>query len=534
MARRPSSAKARVAHPTNDVDSAARRTSIHERRELARLNHAGAWCLRRDSPPTAAHPPGHATKNRYAIGYLMHSSTNIAPQSPDTLAGIAGRVILPDDPAYDQARTVFYGGIDKRPSAIVRVASVADVQRVIALARDGGYELAVRSGGHSIAGHSTTDGGIVIDLREMAKIEIDPVGRTAWVETGATAIQVTEALATHGLVVGFGDAGSVGVGGITLGGGIGFLVRKFGLTIDSLLAAEVVTADGRHLRVDADRHSDLFWAIRGGGGNFGVVTRLQFRLHALPRFTGGILILPATPATIAGFAAAALVAPDELSTIGNVMPAPPMPFLPPELHGRLVIFAMMAFAGDDAAAERAIAPFRSLATPLADIVKPGPYAAMYPPEDPNYRPMAAARTMFVDSISASMAETIVDYLSKSDAPMRVAQLRALGGAMARVSADATAYSHRTKPMLVNVAAFYQGDADREVRKSWVEKFAVALQPNDDSAYVGFLTDDGGARIRAAYPGATWERLTRIKATYDPSNLFRLNHNIPPEHNGGRR
>lgn len=457
----------------------------------------------------------------------MSSPTETRRPSSDALAEVEGRIITPDDPTYDQARAVFYGGIDKRPSAIVRVADANDVRRVVAKARDENLELAVRSGGHSISGHSTTDGGIVIDLRAMSKIAIDRDARTAWVETGATARQVTEALAGHGLVIGFGDSGSVGVGGITLGGGIGFLVRKFGMTIDSLLAAEIVTAHGRHLLADEHHHPDLFWALRGGGGNFGVVTRLQFRLRELPRFTGGILVLPATPETIAGFAAASLAAPDELSTIGNVMPAPPLPFLAPEVHGRLVIFAMIAFAGDDESAERAIAPLRSLATPIADTVEPGPYVAMYPPEDPGYRPTAVARTMFVDSIDRPTAETILDYLSRSDAAMRVTQIRALGGAMARVPADATAYAHRSKPMLVNVAAFCQGEADRATRRSWVRAFARALQPDDESAYVGFLTDDGQARIRAAYPGSTWERLTRIKAAYDPTNLFRLNQNIPP-------
>jgi FAD/FMN-containing dehydrogenase len=457
----------------------------------------------------------------------MHSPTETAPRTPDTLASVTGRVIIPEDPSYDQARAVFYGGIDKRPSAIVRVANVADVQRVIAAARDGGYELAVRSGGHSIVGHSTTEGGIVLDLRSMAKVEIDADARTAWVETGATAFQVTEAAARHGLVVGFGDSGSVGVGGITLGGGIGFLVRKLGLTIDSLLAAEVVTADGGHLRVDADHHRDLFWAIRGGGGNFGVVTRLKFRLHELRQFTGGILVLPATPETIAGFVAASLAAPEELSTIGNVMPAPPLPFLPPEVHGRLVIFGMMAYAGDNDSAERALAPFRALATALADLVKAMPYTEMYPPEDPSYRPTAVARTMFVDGVDKPLAETIFDYLSASDAVMRVAQLRVLGGAASRVPDDATAYAHRLKRMLVNVAAFYTSPEDRVVRTAWVKEFARAVQPNDAAAYVGFLTDDGRDRMRHAYPGATWERLARIKAMYDPSNLFRLNQNIPP-------
>lgn len=458
----------------------------------------------------------------------MHSPTETAPLTPDTLDGVTGQVIVPEDPAYDQARAVFYGGIDKRPGAIVRVANVADVQRVIAAARDGGYELAVRSGGHSIAGHSTTDGGIVLDLRSMANIEIDADARIARVETGATALQVTEAAAEHGLVVGFGDSGSVGVSGITLGGGIGFLVRKLGLTIDSLLAAEIVTAGGRHLCVDAEQYPDLFWAIRGGGGNFGVVTRLEFRLHELRQFTGGILVLPATPETIAGFAAASLAAPEELSTIGNVMPAPPLPFLPSEMHGRLVIFGMMAYAGDDDSAQRALAPFRSLATPLADLVKAMPYAEMYPPEDPSYRPMGIARTMFVDGVDQALAETIHEYLSTSDAAMRVAQLRVLGGAAARVTDDATAYAHRSKAMLVNVAAFYTTAEDRLVRARWVREFARAVQPNDDGAYVGFLgADDGADRIRSAYPGPTWERLQQVKSIYDPGNFFRLNQNITP-------
>lgn len=461
----------------------------------------------------------------------MDSLTNTAPASLAAFGGLAGRVIAPNDPSYDQARTVFYGDIDKRPTAIVRVANVGDVQRVITSARNEGYEIAVRSGGHSIAGHSTTEGGIVIDLRSMNAIEIDAAERTAWVESGASALEVTTAVQEHGLVIGFGDSGSVGVGGITLAGGIGFLVRKLGLTIDSVLAAEIVTADGCHRRVDASNDPELFWAIRGGGGNFGVVTRIKFRLHELREFTGGILALPATPETIAGFAAASLSAPEELSTIGNVMSAPPMPFLPPEVHGRLIILGMLAYAGDPESAERALAPFRSLATPYVDMVKPMPYAGMYPPEDPGMHPTAVGRTMFVNGVDGPLAETIHEWLSKSNAAVRVAQLRALGGAAARVRDDETAYAHRSKRMLVNVAAFYNGPEDRVVRATWVEGFAHAVQPNDNGAYVGFLANEGEERIRSAYPGATWRRLTSAKAAFDPENLFRLNQNIPPGSNG---
>jgi FAD/FMN-containing dehydrogenase len=454
-------------------------------------------------------------------------SPTIEDSSFNDLVEIAGRVVTRDDPDYDQIRTVFYGTIDRRPSVIVRVANAEDVQHVVAMARDEKRELAIRSGGHSPVGHSSTDGGIVIDLREMSAIDIDAEARMAWVETGATALQVTGALSKHGLAIGFGDAGSVGVGGITLGGGIGFLVRKFGMTIDSVLAAEIVTADGRLRRVDSQHEPDLFWALRGGGGNFGVVTRILFRLSPLPRFTGGMLILPATPETIAAFSAAALAAPDELSTIANVMRAPPMPFLPAGVHGRLVILASMAFAGEDDAAARALAPFRAIAAPLADMVKPVPYVTMYPPEDRNQRPTLIVRTMFLNSVDTKTTGIIHEYLSRSHPTMRVAQLRVLGGAMSRVPADATAFAHRSKSILINVSAFYDGDADRDVQRAWVTEFAGAIQPRDEGAYVGFLGDDGRERILSAYPGRTWERLVSVKSKYDPTNLFRLNQNIAP-------
>src|ERR671915_610290 len=230
-----------------------------------------------------------------------------------------GQLIRPGDDGYDEARGVFYGGIDRRPALIVRAKDATDVSRVVALARESGLELAVRSGGHSVAGHGTTEGGIVLDLSEMKGLEIDVEGRTAWAETGLTTGEYTAAAGAHGLATGFGDTGSGGVGGITLGGGVGYLVRKHGLTIDDVLAAEVVTADGELLRVDAERHPDLFWAIRGGGGNFGVATRFHFRLHKVDTIVGGMLMLPATPEVIHSLVAEADGAPEELSTIANIM-----------------------------------------------------------------------------------------------------------------------------------------------------------------------------------------------------------------------
>jgi FAD/FMN-containing dehydrogenase len=442
---------------------------------------------------------------------------------------VTGRVIGPEDADYDAARAVFSGGIDRRPAIIVRVADAADVARVIALARETGLELAVRSGGHSGAAHGVVDDGIVLDVRDLRDLDIDVEGRTAWAGAGLTAGEYTAAVGAHGLATGFGDTGSVGLGGITTGGGIGYLVRKYGMTIDSLPAAEVVTADGEVRRVDAEHEPDLYWAIRGGGGNFGVVTRFQYRLVEVPSIVGGMLLLPATADTIAGFIAAAEAAPEELSTIANVMPAPPMPFLPEELHGKLSIMALICYAGEAEAGQRAIAPLRAVATPLADMVRPMTYPEIYPTEEGggDYHPLGSVRTMFVDRVDRDVAETILEHIGASTAQMAVAQLRVLGGAMARVPADATAYAHRTSRIMVNLAAVYPSAEEKPSHEAWVTRFHEALRQRDNGAYVNFVGDEGEAGVRAAYPDPTWTRLAEIKRRYDPTNLFHLNQNIPP-------
>jgi FAD/FMN-containing dehydrogenase len=446
----------------------------------------------------------------------------------DLRAAVTGRVIGPDDADYDAARTVLVPiAAGRRPAAVVRAANADDVAAVVNFARDNGVELAVRSGGHSASGHSTVDGGIVLDLRDMKDLEIDAANRTAWAETGLTAIEYTSATVAQGLATGFGDTGSVGIGGLTTGGGVGYLGRLHGLTIDNVLAAEVVTADGKLHRVDADHEPDLFWAIRGGGGNFGVVTRFQYRLADVSQFTGGMLILPGTPEVIEGFVRLASEAPDELSTIANIMSAPPMPFLPEEAVGSIVLMGMLAYTGDPESAERVLAPFRALATPMADFVAANPYTSMYPPDDPDYHPTAEARTMFIDHVDRETAELIVERLNSLQAPVRVAQLRVLGGAMSRVPSDATAYAHRSGRIMVNVAAFYEGADDRASKADWVKRFSEALNQGDDAVYVNFVGDEGEARTRAAYPGATWDRLAKIKARYDPDNLFHLNQNVAP-------
>jgi FAD/FMN-containing dehydrogenase len=445
-------------------------------------------------------------------------------------AELNGNVIAPDDPGYDDARRVFFTGFDRRPAAIVRMADASDVSRVVSLARETGAELAVRGGGHSRAGHGTSDGGIVLDLSEMNAVEIDAGGRTAWAQTGVKAGDYTRATGEHGLATGFGDAPTVGVGGLTLSGGVGFLVRKNGLTIDDVLGAEVVTADGERLEVDEETHADLFWALRGGGGNFGVATRLRFRLHEIDEVVGGMLMLPASAELITGLVAAGEAAPEELSVIANVAKAPPMPFVPAEWHGKPVVMALMVYAGEVEAGEQAIAPIRALATPLADMVRPIRYPQMYEgPEGP--RPAYNGGTnVLVDALAPKAAEAILEHVETSTAQMAGVQLRVLGGAMARVPEGATAFGHRGAKMMVNIAAMYGNPAEGPEHDAWASSLATALSDGTPAAYVGFLGDEGEQGVRRAYPPATLERLAEVKRRYDPDNLFRLNPNVPRDVN----
>src|SRR5918994_1430797 len=397
-------------------------------------------------------------------------TTSTAIPIDDLRREFDGRVVAPGDAGYDDARRVFSGNIDRHPAVVIRPADAKEVGRVVALARDTGLELAVRGGGHSGAGHGTSEGGIVLDLAEMNALEVDPERRTAWAEAGLTTGEVTKAVDGHDLAIGFGDTGSVGIGG---------------------------------------------------------ATRFQYRLQPLEGIVGGMLFLPATPEVIAGFLAAASEAPDELSTIANIMPAPPMPFVPEEHHGKLIVFAFMTYAGGVEAGQEAIAPFRALATPIADMVRPMRYPEMYMPEDESYHPISAGRTSFVDEGDERAISTIIDPLENDTAPMRVTQIRALGGASARVPQDATAFAHRRRNFMLTCATVYEDVDQTPERERWVTSFWDELQRGDRAAYVGFLANEGRDRVREAYPGPTWDRLVEVKTRYDPTNLFRLNQNVPP-------
>ncbi|HST14711.1 MAG TPA: FAD-binding oxidoreductase [Gaiellaceae bacterium] len=455
----------------------------------------------------------------------MHTTAQF---SIDALrAQLEGAVIGPDDSDYDAARRVVLPSIDRRPAAVVRPVDADEVSHVVSLVRETGVELAVRGGGHSYAGHSTSEGGIVLDLRELTALELDPGERVVRAAGGLTSGDVTTAAGAHGLAVGFGDTPTVGIGGLTLGGGVGYLVRKHGLTIDHLLGAEVVTADGRILDVDETREPDLFWAIRGGGGNFGVVTRFDYRLHPVGTVTGGMLAIPATPETLAGLVEVADAAPDELSLIANILgAAPPLPFVPQEQVGKPLILALLVHSGPLDEGERAVAPLRELA-PVADFVRAMPYAEMFTMDAPEAPPRAVTNTFFSDSFGVDDARELLERLQASTALLAAAQIRVLGGAVSRIPDDATAYAHRQRRIIVNVAAIYASPAEDAVHRTWVDDAAAALRRGEDTAYVNFLGPEGAERVRAAYPGATWDRLADIKRRYDPSNVFRVNQNVPP-------
>lgn len=456
---------------------------------------------------------------------MTQTTTHAAGPAARLADHVTGPVILPGHDGYDQARQVFNARFDRRPAAVVRAADLGDVVATIRFARDHGLDLAVRGGGHSMAGHGTIDGGVVLDLSPMGRVDLDPAGRTAWAQAGVTAGRYTAAAHEHGLATGFGDSPGVGIAGLTLGGGIGWLARKHGLTADQLLATELVTADGDVLQVDAETQPDLFWALRGGGGNVGVVTRLRYRLHEVATVLGGMLLLPASPQALQEFVAIADAAPDELSTIVHVGKAPPLPFVPEAHHGRLVMIVMLVYAGDLDAGERVVAPIRGIAEPIVDALRPMPYPAMFEEEGPP-RAAMAVRSTFLDDLDDATATLLFDHLDAATTPMSAVQLRVLGGALGRVPVEATAFAHRRRRMLLNVVAASE-QPDDPAREAWVVGLLDALRPATTGAFVNFMADEDTARVAEAYPHGAYERLAAIKARYDPTNLFRGNHNITP-------
>lgn len=443
---------------------------------------------------------------------------------------LCGDLITPGHPGYDEARRVVNFTVDRQPLAIVRAVDAADVAAAVTFARAYDLPLAVRSGGHSVARLSMIDDAIIVDLSHMTRISIDPEARTARVQAGATSGDLAGPANEHGLALTTGDTHSVGFGGLTSGGGVGFMVRKYGLTIDNLLAAEVVTAAGEVVTASADERPDLFWAIRGGGGNAGIVTEFTFRLAPVSQILGGELILPATREVLRGYLAYATAAPEDLSTIAHLMHAPPAPHVPQELVGQLVFSILVCWSGDLAAGEEALAPLRALATPLVDAVSAMPYPEIYRFTAHQAEPHAAAiRMMFTDELSDAAIDAALAAMQQASSPFSLIQFRGLGGAYARVPAGATAFAHRNQRYFFAIIGLWLDPAvEAAPHQAWTAALWEKVRHEGHGVYVNFLEEEGPQRVQEAYPPATYARLAAIKRRYDPTNLFRFNQNVPPD------
>ena len=449
---------------------------------------------------------------------------------------IQGEVILPGDAGYDDARAIWNGAHDKKPALIVRGKGAADVVKAVEFARSEGLPIAIRGGGHSIPGFSTVDDGIVLDLSGMKAVRVNPDRTTITAEAGCLWSDVDAEAQAFGLAVTGGLISTTGIAGFTLGGGIGWLVRKYGLTCDNLVGADIVTADGQYLHVSENEHPDLLWALRGGGGNFGVVTSFELRVHEVgPTVFTGLVFYPGEYAdqVLRGFRAATAGAPDELSMVVNLTTAPPAPFLPEEVHGKPIIAVLGMWSGRPEDGDAATRPFRELAPVVVDLFGPMPYVAMqsmldalYPRGVWNY-----FRSAFFDDLDDATTAAIASSYSQMPNAMSELHIHHLGGAMGRVPADATAFGTRDKEFIFNVVARTPTAEGYDGVVAWARAATAALGP-DAASYVNFTGEADQDRVRASYPPATYERLVAVKDRYDPTNMFHLNQNIRPS-NGAR-
>ncbi|MFE3497922.1 FAD-binding oxidoreductase [Streptomyces sp. NPDC059175] len=447
-------------------------------------------------------------------------------------AALRGTVVRPGDASYDDARAVWNAAHDRRPALIVRCAGTADVIRAVAFARSRDLVVAVRGGAHSIAGFSTCDGGIVIDLSPMQGVRVDPVGRRAVAQPGLTWADLDRETQAFGLAVTGGLVSSTGIAGFTLGGGVGWLVRRHGLTCDNLVAADVVTADGRLVHASAEQNPDLFWALRGGGGNFGVVTSFEYELHPVgPDVLGGLIFYGQDEAqqVLSRWRELTTDMPDELTTLVDLTTAPPLPFLPKEVHGTRIVVVGGMYAGSVEDGEPAVRPLRGLGTPIADVMGPMPYTAMQTLLDPLWA--RGAHNYFTSAFiepSDAAVDALVRLHQTTPTPFSEMHLHQLGGAFGRVPVDATAFSQRGAGVLCNVIARSPDPAGFDAHAAWARRAREEIAHHGNGAmYVNFTGDAAEDKVRASYPPAVLDRLVRVKDEYDPTNLFRLNQNIRP-------
>jgi FAD/FMN-containing dehydrogenase len=445
---------------------------------------------------------------------------------------VRGDVLLPGDSGYDEARTIWNAMIDRRPAVIARCAGVADVMGALALARDEGLEVAIHGGGHNIAGNAVCDDGLMINLSPMKSVRVNPQTRRAYVEPGARLGDLDRETQAFGLAAVAGINSTTGVAGLTLGGGFGWLTRKYGMTVDNLLSAEMITADGHWVRASEDEHPDLFWALRGGGGNFGVVTRFEFQLHPLgSEVLAGLIVYPFDQAkeVLTKYREFADDMPEDMNVWAVLRQAPPLPFLPEDVHGKEVAALAVFWAGDIEEGRRAIAPLREFGTPHGEHLGPQPYTAWQQAFDPLLTPGARNywKSHNLAALSDGAIETIVEYTGRLPSPQSEIFLGMIDGQASRVSPEATAYSHRDARFVMNFHGRWESPNDDERCIAWAREFFNVMTPHGTGGvYVNFMTQDETARVPAAF-GRSHARLVEVKSKYDPTNFFHLNQNIKP-------
>ena len=443
-----------------------------------------------------------------------------------------GQLVGPRDPGYDEHRKIWNGSIDRSPALIARCAGVADVIAALRFARQSGLDVAVRGGGHSFPGLSVCDGGIVIDLGPMKGIRVDPEARTARVQAGVLLGELDRETQAFGLAVPSGIVTHTGVSGLTLGGGIGWLMRKYGLTVDQLLGVDLVTADGEFVKASETENPDLFWGVRGGGGNFGVVTEFEFRLNPVgPIVLAGPVFWPMeeSPKVLRFYRDWISGAPDELMTIVIHRRAPLLPFVPAELHGKLVVIVVCCYAGAVEEGEKVVRPLKEFGSPLLDLCEPKPFLAHQAMFDPSFPHgwWYYFRSCDVAELTDQVIDITVDHALRIVSPVTAFPIWHFGGAMTRVAEHETAFNGRSAGHSFNISGMTRTADGFDEAREWSRTFWEALSPHHTSVYVNFLMDEGEDRIRQAYGAEKYERLKGLKRRYDPDNFFRLNQNIPP-------
>jgi len=444
----------------------------------------------------------------------------------------AGELIGPDHPAYERARRIWNGTVDRRPALIARCSRAKDVVAALGFACDRGLPLAVRGGGHNVAGNAVCDDGVVIDLSAMKAVDVDPERRIARVQPGVLLGELDVATQAFGLATPTGNVSKTGVAGLTLGGGLGWIARLHGAACDNLVAAEVVTADGSRVRATADENPDLLWGLRGGGGNFGVVTSFEYRLHQVgPQMLAGGVVhaLADAPQVFRFFAEFVAEAPDELSVVASTFrAAPPLP-VPPEFHGELVTVLALCYAGDLAEGERVIAPLRRFGAPLAELVAAMPYTALQTASDSSYPDGQRNywKSHYVDEITDETIARLMEHGPRMPSPLSSFYLQHLGGAIGRPGPNAAAFGHRDAVFDFTILTVWQDPAEDAQNIAWARDFHAAMHPYATGVYVNNLGVEGADRVRAAYAPATYARLVALKDRHDPENVFRLNQNVAP-------